>query len=479
MLPEKRAWVHQCWSGDAVNAQYYLPEGETIENIGYWYPPDGGGIVGSDAIAVLRSATKPVLAHAFLDYLLDADPRRRELLLARLPAAADLARPRPRRRRGVRPAPPGDGGRPSAGLRDRPAAAAADARRRAGVGQRLVVDVHGGRLTSTTRRRERRGDCGRPSRRPACCGSSPCSWSPSTACWRSPSAVSTRSSATPCRSGTRCGGASTPSATSSSGSSRQSSARCSSRTAVYVGAALLICFLIGYPVAYYVARFAGRRRGLLLALLLAPFWINYLMRMLAWVNLLQSDGYVNDVTAAVGLGRVNWLDGRAFTVVIGLVYGYVPFLVLPAVRRPRPHRRPRARGVARPRDGTGGDVPAGDAADVAPGDARRGGDHGAADDGRLLHGRSAVGLAAHEHDRQPDRVLPVLRVAEGGGRVARDHPLGAAARGDVLLPAVRRPGGAGRCDEAIGVVVGGPVAATGLPRHGDVALRRCGRSCRC
>ena len=91
----------------------------------------------------------------------------------------------------------------------------------------------------------------------------------------------------------------------------------------------MICFLIGFPVAYYVARFAGRRRGLLLALLLAPFWISYLMRMLAWVNLLQTDGYVNDITAAVGLGRVNWLDGRAFTVVMGLAYGYVPFLVLP------------------------------------------------------------------------------------------------------------------------------------------------------
>ena len=71
VLPEKRAWVHQCWSGDAVNAQYYLPEGDTIDNIGYWRP-DGGGVVGSDMIAVLRSATKPVLAHAFLNYLLDA-----------------------------------------------------------------------------------------------------------------------------------------------------------------------------------------------------------------------------------------------------------------------------------------------------------------------------------------------------------------------------------------------------------------------
>ena len=101
------------------------------------------------------------------------------------------------------------------------------------------------------------------------------------------------------------------------------------RTGIYVGTALFICFLIGFPIAYYVARFAGRRRGLLLALLLAPFWINYLMRMLAWVNLLQTDGYVNDITSAFGLGRVNWLDGRAFTVIMGLAYGYVPFLVLP------------------------------------------------------------------------------------------------------------------------------------------------------
>ena len=101
------------------------------------------------------------------------------------------------------------------------------------------------------------------------------------------------------------------------------------RTFFYVVAALAISFVIGFPVAYYVARLSGRRRGLLLALLLAPFWISYLMRMLAWVNLLQSDGYVNDVIAAVGLDRVDWLGGRAVTVVLGLVYGYVPFLVLP------------------------------------------------------------------------------------------------------------------------------------------------------
>jgi spermidine/putrescine transport system permease protein len=103
------------------------------------------------------------------------------------------------------------------------------------------------------------------------------------------------------------------------------------RTFTYVGAALGICFVIGYPVAYYVARFGGRRRGLLLALVLAPFWINYLMRMLAWVNLLQEDGYVNDVLSALGITSdpINWLEGRSITVIMGLVYGYVPFLILP------------------------------------------------------------------------------------------------------------------------------------------------------
>jgi spermidine/putrescine transport system substrate-binding protein len=73
VLPEKRAWVHQAWSGDVVNAQYYLPEGESIENVGYWYPTERGGMIGSDTIAVMRVAEHPVLAHAFINYLLDAE----------------------------------------------------------------------------------------------------------------------------------------------------------------------------------------------------------------------------------------------------------------------------------------------------------------------------------------------------------------------------------------------------------------------
>ena len=103
------------------------------------------------------------------------------------------------------------------------------------------------------------------------------------------------------------------------------------RTGSFVVAALVGCCLIGYPVAYYVARSANRSRGLLLALLVLPFWISYLMRMLAWVNLLQTDGYINRVLGwlQLGSGSRNWLDGDWPTVVMGLIYGYIPFFILP------------------------------------------------------------------------------------------------------------------------------------------------------
>ena len=53
------------------------------------------------------------------------------------------------------------------------------------------------------------------------------------------------------------------------------------------------CLLIGYPEAYYISRHTRRTKSLLLALLILPFWVSYLMRMLAWVNLFAPEGYVN------------------------------------------------------------------------------------------------------------------------------------------------------------------------------------------
>jgi ABC-type spermidine/putrescine transport system permease subunit I len=103
------------------------------------------------------------------------------------------------------------------------------------------------------------------------------------------------------------------------------------RTLIYVPAASLICLVVGYAVAYHVARHGGRLRTLYLVLLIAPFWISYLMRIYSWQSLLQTDGWINWALVHMRLlsEPVNWLDGRPITVVLGLVYGYIPYMILP------------------------------------------------------------------------------------------------------------------------------------------------------
>jgi ABC-type spermidine/putrescine transport system permease subunit I len=112
------------------------------------------------------------------------------------------------------------------------------------------------------------------------------------------------------------------------------------RTLGMVGLAVALSLALGYPVAYYVARKAGRMRGPLLLAIVLPFWISYLMRMFAWIGLLADDGYVTRILAFFGIDNLfrsvgllepgaGWLDGQWISVVIALVYGYVPFLILP------------------------------------------------------------------------------------------------------------------------------------------------------
>ena len=90
----------------------------------------------------------------------------------------------------------------------------------------------------------------------------------------------------------------------------------------------LLCLIIGYPFAYWIAtRPSPTTRNLLLVLVLIPFWSNFLVRTYAWRTLLDSDGLVTQIGQATGL----W-DQLLFTVpavFIGLVYGYLPFMVLP------------------------------------------------------------------------------------------------------------------------------------------------------
>jgi putrescine transport system permease protein len=111
------------------------------------------------------------------------------------------------------------------------------------------------------------------------------------------------------------------------------------RTVIYVVVAVTLSLLIGYPVAWYAARHAGRWRGVIIVLLVLPFWISYLMRMFAWTNLLAENGYatrllhtlsIDTLFQKIGLlDGTDWLGGQHVAVILALVYGYVPYLILP------------------------------------------------------------------------------------------------------------------------------------------------------
>jgi spermidine/putrescine transport system permease protein len=91
------------------------------------------------------------------------------------------------------------------------------------------------------------------------------------------------------------------------------------------------CLAISYPIAYYIAIVAPqRRRGLLLGLVVVPFWTSFLIRTYAWMFLLRTEGLINRVLTGTGLvAHPVELLYNNFAVLIGLVYGELPFMILP------------------------------------------------------------------------------------------------------------------------------------------------------
>jgi spermidine/putrescine transport system permease protein len=96
-------------------------------------------------------------------------------------------------------------------------------------------------------------------------------------------------------------------------------------------ATTILCILIGYPVAYYIAIAANpRRRNLLLALAVVPFWTSFLIRTYAWMLILRTQGVINTVLMSAGIiNQPLDLLYNNFAVMVGLVYGELPFMILP------------------------------------------------------------------------------------------------------------------------------------------------------
>ncbi len=110
------------------------------------------------------------------------------------------------------------------------------------------------------------------------------------------------------------------------------------RSLLYAGAATVLALAIAYPLAYTLAFRAGRWRNLLLVLVIAPFLTSFLIRTLAWQNILATDGPVTGALQALGvtdlLRTVGLIDGdkllgTPLAVITGLTYNFLPFMVLP------------------------------------------------------------------------------------------------------------------------------------------------------
>jgi len=89
-----------------------------------------------------------------------------------------------------------------------------------------------------------------------------------------------------------------------------------------------ICLLMGYPLAYIMARSQDRTQKIMVTLIMIPMWMNFLIRTYAWMTILQDTGILNGLLGLLGLGQVH-IIGTEAAVVIGMVYDYFPYMVVP------------------------------------------------------------------------------------------------------------------------------------------------------
>jgi putrescine transport system permease protein len=92
----------------------------------------------------------------------------------------------------------------------------------------------------------------------------------------------------------------------------------------------IFCLMLGYPMAYAIARSTPTYRNIFLMLIILPFWTSFLLRVYAWIGLLKNDGVINNMLLAVGLiDEPLTMMNTSFAVYMGIVYSYLPFMILP------------------------------------------------------------------------------------------------------------------------------------------------------
>ena len=92
--------------------------------------------------------------------------------------------------------------------------------------------------------------------------------------------------------------------------------------------ATAICLVIAYPIAFILSRMDKHKQGTMLMIVMLPMWMNFLLRTYAWMTLLGNNGIINHILGMVGLGPVKLINTSG-AVVLGMVYNYLPFMILP------------------------------------------------------------------------------------------------------------------------------------------------------
>ena len=89
-----------------------------------------------------------------------------------------------------------------------------------------------------------------------------------------------------------------------------------------------ICLLMGYPIAYIMSRAKEKTQKTMMTLIMIPMWMNFLIRTYAWMTILQDTGIMNTLLGKIGIGPIQVI-GTETAVIIGMVYDYFPYMVLP------------------------------------------------------------------------------------------------------------------------------------------------------
>ena len=100
------------------------------------------------------------------------------------------------------------------------------------------------------------------------------------------------------------------------------------RSLILAAVSTAICLVMAFPVGYFLSRLRANKQHIMLMLVMLPMWMNFLLRTYAWMGLLSINGPVNAVLGVFGLGPFNILNTSG-AVVLGMVYNYVPYMILP------------------------------------------------------------------------------------------------------------------------------------------------------